>query len=243
MIEQWKKDEQSPFQGWDFYYLRGRMVEEKPPWDYMAIAKELVKKSKAVLDMGTGGGERFAELAPFTRHALAIEGFKPNVSVAKKRLEPLGVKVIEADESDNLPFKDGEFDLVLNRHSTFKPSEVFRILETGGIFLTQQVGPNNLRGLIQEFGAQPQWQIKKLDHLTKELSATGFTIKKAQDWRGKVIYQDVGAIVYQLKAIPWIVKGFSVENNLNHLKKLQDRLEGGERLEFEVQRYLIHAEK
>lgn len=129
MIEQWKKDEQASFEGWDFSYLQGRIVEEKPSWNYKASAKDLVSNSSAVLDMGTGGGEVFAELAPFPAHTVAIEGYKPNVSVAKKKLESLGVKVLEIEEANELPFVDNEFDLVMNRHSAFRSSEIFRILK------------------------------------------------------------------------------------------------------------------
>ncbi|GAI20778.1 unnamed protein product, partial [marine sediment metagenome] len=127
---QWRKDYEAPFAGWDFSYLNDRWIEEQPPWDYEALARQLLKKSKAVLDMGTGGGEIFASFAPFPEHTVAIEGWRPNVAIAKRRLEPLGVRILEVDESDELSFADGEFDLVLNRHSAFRATEVFRILKT-----------------------------------------------------------------------------------------------------------------
>ena len=41
---QWKKEEQMPFSGWDFSYLKDRKTEELPPWDYISLAKELIKK-------------------------------------------------------------------------------------------------------------------------------------------------------------------------------------------------------
>ena len=60
--EIWKYEEQQPFTGWDFSYLDGRMLEEQPPWSYSARAAQLMKRSASVLDLDTGGGERFLKL-------------------------------------------------------------------------------------------------------------------------------------------------------------------------------------
>lgn len=242
---QWKKDEQAPFAGWDFSYLKNRKKEEQPPWDYKKKAKALIMKAKAVLDMGTGGGEVFSFLAPFPKHTIAIEGWKPNVSVAKKRLEPLGIKVLEVNinESSKLPFIDGEFDLVLNRHSAFNAKEVFRILQNKGTFLTQQVGGRNLNDLIQVFDAVPQYKDWTLDVIKQKIQDAGFQIKDAREWSGKVEFKDVGALVYFLKAIPWVVKGFSVDKYLPTLKNLQSRINRGEKLIFTETRFLIQARK
>ncbi len=243
LLEQWKKDESAPFGGWDFSYIKDRQIEEQPPWDYKAMAKGLIKKSRAVLDMGTGGGEIFSSFAPFPKHTIAIEGYKPNVDVARKRLEPLGVKVLEMNESYELSFADSEFDLVLNRHSAFKTTEIFRILRQGGTFLTQQVGGGNLNDLISAFDATPQYKDWTLRNIKDEVGRAGFIIKETKEWKGKIEFKDVGAIVYFLKAIPWAVKGFNVDNNLHHLEKLQRKIEQGQRLIFTQVRFLILAQK
>jgi SAM-dependent methyltransferase len=83
---------------------------------------------------------------PFPELAYATEAYAPNVPVAKKRLEPLGVRVTAIDDDDSLPFDDAGFDLVLNKHESFSPAEVRRILRPGGTFLTQQVGGPGLCG-------------------------------------------------------------------------------------------------
>lgn len=243
LIDQWKKDEQAKFEGWDFSYLKNRWIDEKPPWDYKQQAKKSISNASSVLDMGTGGGEIFSSFAPFPKHAVAIEGWKPNVHVAKKRLEPLGVKVIEVDESNKLPFADEEFDLVINRHSAFQASELFRILKPKGIFLTQQVGGGNLNDLITEFSVKSKFKSWSLDTLKGQLQEADFIIEEAQDWTGKVIFKDVGAIVYFLKAVPWVVEGFSVDSHLSYLQKLQKRLERGGELSFVQVRFIVRARK
>jgi hypothetical protein len=54
---------------------------------------------------------------------------------------------------------------------------------------------------------------------------------------------DVGALVYYLKAAPWVVDGFSVETHSKDLLSLQQRLEKGGTLTFGVRRYLIEAQR
>ncbi len=245
LIQQWKKDEKSPFKGWDFSYIKKRYKEYEPSWNYKFFAKKLIKKSKAVLDMETGGGEIFSSFAPFPKHAVVFEGYKPNVSVAKKRLKPLGIKVIEVN-STPLPFNNSEFDLVLNRHGGLNKKiikEVYRILSPNGIFLTQQVDGRNLKDLMKEFNTKPKWEYNTLTNIKKHLKEIGFKIKKENQGSGKTIFKDVGALVYFLKAIPWIVDNFSVNKYLSVLKKLQKRLEKKGKLSFTSKRFLVLAQK
>ncbi len=62
LIHVWKQEEAAPFIGWDFSYLDGRMHEASEPWSYLERAATLMKEATALLDMGTGGGERLLTL-------------------------------------------------------------------------------------------------------------------------------------------------------------------------------------
>jgi hypothetical protein len=157
----------------------------------------------------------------------------------------LGVRVIEVSltETDRLPFVDGEFHLVLNRHSSMNHGEVGRVLAPGGTFLSQQVHGLWGQDLLAAFDAQPAWPHETLDYTASRLQAAGLEIVAAEDWAGSFSFTDVAAIVYYLKAIPWLVDGFSVETHLAYLLALQDRLERGEGLVFEARKYLVEARK
>jgi SAM-dependent methyltransferase len=241
LLAQWKRDEAAVFEGWDFSYIRERWLEEQPDWDYRAEAKWLINNSASVLDMATGGGELFSSLAPFPTRTIAIEGYQPNVGVARKRLEPLGVQVLAANT--DLPFKESTFDLVLNRHGAHNVAEIHRVLNDRGRVLTQQVGGGNLIEVMDAFGVRPRWTDNVLSVVREKMQRLGFRIERARDWRGKVRVLDVGAVVYFLKAVPWIVPGFRVDSHLKHLWKLQETLEREGRLEFTCSRFLIAARK
>jgi SAM-dependent methyltransferase len=246
MIETWKYEEQHPFSGWDFSYLDGRMIEEQAPWSYSTRAAELMHQSSSVIDMDTGGGERFLKLqAYWPGKVVATEHYPPNFKLAKERLSPLGVQVLDVELTDTgpMPFADTEFDLVLNRHAGFNSREVARILAPGGTFLTQQVHGLWAYDLLAVFGAKPQWPNATPEKYVPELKAAGLTIVNSQEWSGKLSFTDVGAIVYYLKAVPWLVPGFSVETHSKYLLTLQHRLVSGESLTFIARKYIIEAHK
>ena len=246
LIENWKYEEQQPFIGWDFSYLDGRMLEEQPPWSYSARAAELMKHSSSVVDLDTGGGERFLKLHEHWPHkVVATEHYPPNFKLATERLTPFGAKVVDIQLSDfgPMPFSDGEFDLVLNRHAAFNPYEVGRVLTSGGTFLTQQVHGLWAVDLLAAFDAKPQWPDATPEKYLPRLQEAGLEIVNAQNWSGELAFTDVGAIVYYLKAVPWLVPGFSIDSHLKYLLKLQEQLEHNGLLAFAARKYLIEAHK
>ena len=246
LIETWKREERQPFSGWDFSYLDGRMLEGQAPWSYSTRAAALMRQSRAVIDLDTGGGERFLKLHEnWPKKVVATEDYPPNFRLATERLTPLGATVIDVELTDTalMPFEDSEFDLVMNRHAAFNPAEVARILASGGTFLTQQVHGMWAYDLLAVFGAKPQWPDATPEKYLPLLKSAGMTIVDLQQWTGQLSFTDVGAIVYYLKAVPWLVPGFSVDTQVAQLLSLQSRLEAGERLDFSAQKYLIEARK
>ncbi len=242
----WLAEEQEPFMGWDFSYLQGRIFEDAPPWDYLQRAAELMRTAASVIDLDTGGGERFLELRPYWPPKVVVtEEYPPNVVLASERLKPLGVQVVDLRLTDfaPMPFAHNEFDLVLNRHAPFNADEVARILNYGGTFLTQQVHGRSGEDLQAVFDAKPQWPNSTLEKYLLRLRAAGLKIVQAKDWSGTQRFADVGAIVYYLKAVPWLVPDFSVEHCWDALLSLQRRVERGEELIFSSKRYYIEARK
>lgn len=246
LLELWKREEAQPFIGWDFSYLDGRMLEDQPPWSYSSRAAELMGGSSSVVDLDTGGGERFLRLREhWPPNVTATENYPPNFKLASERLSPFGVRVVDVELSDfnPMPFDDAEFDLVLNRHAAFNPEEVARVLSTGGTFLTQQVHGLWAVDLLAAFDTRPQWPDATPEKYLPLLKDAGLKIINHQDWSGNLMFMDVGAIVYYLKAVAWSVPGFSVDSHLHYLLKLQERLESDGKLVFEARKYLIEARK
>jgi SAM-dependent methyltransferase len=205
-----------------------------------------MRQSSSVLDLDTGGGERFLELRNhWPPKVVATEHYPPNLKLATERLSSVGARVIDVQLSDFglLPFADAEFDVVLNRHAAFNPNEVARVLGVGGTFLTQQVHGLWAVDLLAAFDATPQWPDATPEKYLPRLKAAGLEIIDNQEWSGQLTFTDVGAIVYYLKAVPWLVPDFSVETHLKYLLNLQGRLENNETLTFMARKYLIEARR
>jgi SAM-dependent methyltransferase len=246
LIELWKEEEKQPFTGWDFSYLDGRMIEGQAPWSYSTRAAELMRLCSSVIDLDTGGGERFLKLHEFwPKKVVATENYPPNFRLASERLAPFGVLVYDVELTENglMPFANAEFDLILNRHGSFNPQEVARILAPGGTFLTQQIHGMWADDLLAVFGAKPQWPDATPEKYIPQLISAGLALVDIQNWSGQLSFVDVGAVVYYLRAVPWLVPGFSVETHLQSLFTLQHRLEQGEGLDFTARKYLIEAHK
>src|SRR5688572_10910280 len=100
------------FSGWS-PSVQSRSLGPTEPWDYMARARELAARAAAIVDLGTGGGERFATVIDgHIGRRVATEEWHVNVPIARERLRPLDVEVV-ACSSLALPFVAASFDLVL----------------------------------------------------------------------------------------------------------------------------------
>src|SRR5687767_9421828 len=84
--------ERRPLVGWDVSY-DGRITTSRP-WDFAAIVDAHTRGSPDLLDLGTGGGEWLSALPYRPPRTVAVEGWPPNVDVARRRLEPLGIPVL-----------------------------------------------------------------------------------------------------------------------------------------------------
>lgn len=65
------------FSGWEFSWLEGRMIQEDPPWHYKRLIMNAFSKTNSLLDLGTGGGEVLASLAPLPPDTHATESYPP----------------------------------------------------------------------------------------------------------------------------------------------------------------------
>jgi SAM-dependent methyltransferase len=227
-LQFWLDEAAHPFSGWDFSHISatGRMASAPLGWSYVSRLLPHLRRARSLLDLGTGGGELLARLQPFPPHTRATEGYPPNLPVARARLEPLGVAVAEVGDDGRLPFADGEFELVIDRHEFYLEPEVFRVLAPGGWFITQQVGHRHDEELDQWLGvpASPDlpWRFAEV---AAALTRAGFRVIEQREEFPPTRFYDVGAIVYYLTAIPWQVPGFSVTSHAPALLEIHRRIE------------------
>jgi len=231
------------FSGWSFDDVAPEPLGPGLPWDYGMRATELLVRAASALDMGTGGGERFAELsAGYRGRGVATEEWGTNVPVAKTRLAPHGVEVVRA-RSLRLPFRNGAFALVLNRHEELDPAEVGRVLAPGGTVLTQQVGRDDWKELrsffprMQDFGPL-------LERNAAGFREVGLIVDRSDTSDVSVAYRGLGELVFMLCVAPWTIPEFDpLGQDLETLIDLEERLSGRQGLVLTESRFLLEAHK
>ncbi|MBQ2770541.1 MAG: class I SAM-dependent methyltransferase [Clostridia bacterium] len=243
----WKEEERiAHIHGWDFSHIAGRYTEEDDlPWDYRKTIQDHRKPEMKLLDLDTGGGEFLLSLHHPFQNTSATEGYPPNVQLCKETLLPLGIDFRPADAESELPFGDSEFDMVINRHGSFHPGEIHRVLKKGGLFITQQVGAENDRELVELLlGKTPlPFPEQYLEKTTRAFTDVGFHVLDGRECFRPIRFFDIGALVWFARIIQWEFPGFSVDACRKRLLDAQAILEEKGCVEGQMHRYLLVLQK
>lgn len=243
----WKQEESiAHIHGWDFSHIRGRCEEENDlPWDYVGLVRRHLKSSLHILDYDTGGGEFLLSLQHPYDKTSATEGYPPNVELCRERLLPLGIQFRECHDPSRIPFEDEAFDLLLNRHGSFDAGELFRLARPGGVLITEQVGEDNDRDLVELVlpGTAKPFPHLNLTEQRRNFERAGFQIIQAEEAYRPITFYDVGAFVWFAHVIEWEFPDFSVERCFERLLKMQELIDRDGKIEGTIHRYLIVAKK
>ncbi|MFE9169498.1 methyltransferase domain-containing protein [Streptomyces kebangsaanensis] len=240
-----------PTEGWDFSWFEGRATEARPSWGYAVSLAGRLAGARAVLDVQTGGGEVLAfalgRAAGAPALLAATEGWPPNVARATALLRPRGVVVVDSGEDAPLPFADGAFDLVAGRHPV-RPhwEEIARVLEPGGTYFAQHVGPGSAFELVEYFlGPRPE-AARDTRHPDRERAAAeaaGLEVVDLRAERLRMEFHDIAAVVHFLRKVIWMVPGFTVEAYESRLRALHERIESRGPFVAHSTRHLLEARK
>ena len=246
-ISCWKAEEElAHIHGWDFSHIDGRCVEDTDfSWDYRQVISEYLRPEMKLLDIDTGGGEFLLSLNHPSENTAATENYPPNVRLCEETLSPLGIDFRSADGAGKLPYADESFDMVINRHGDFNPVEIHRVLKKDGLFITQQVGAENDRELVELLCGKTEQPFPEqyADKIGEKFCKAGFSILRQEECFRPIRFYDVGALVWFARIISWEFPGFSVDTHLGNLLNAQGILEEKGCIEAKTHRFLLVAKK
>ncbi|GLX99731.1 MULTISPECIES: methyltransferase type 11 [Actinoplanes] len=232
--------------GWGFGWLDGRASEERPPWAYARMIAERLAAADVALDLDTGGGEIIAEMPVLPRRMVVTEGWPPNADRARQVLGPRGVTVVQIGQGRPLPLADGTFGLVTSRHP-IDPDwpEIVRVLRDGGTYLGQHVGAASAYTLIEEFlGPLPRQNLARdADREAAAARTAGLEVVDLRTARCRMVFHDIGAVVWILRKCVWWVPDFDIDRHHEHLVRLDRRIRADGGYESHSTRTLIEARK
>jgi SAM-dependent methyltransferase len=233
--------------GWDFSWLDGRATEQRPSWGYQRAMSERLAAASAALDIQTGGGEVLAGAPKFPAVMVATESWPPNVAKATRRLHPLGAVVVADEDEPPLPFANDAFDLVTSRHpATVWWSEIARVLQPGGTYFAQHVGPSSVFELVEYFlGPQPEKtrRGRHPDDARDKAEAAGLEVVDLRFESLRTEFFDIGAVIYFLRKVIWMVPGFTVDHYRDRLRDLHEKIQAEGPFVAHSTRFLIEARK
>jgi len=201
--------------GWNFSSMR---TISYPKWDYLEIVKDYLKVTDKVLDIGTGGGERFTELSKHFRKGVGIdidlEMIKENS--AKYSAIP-NLQFVILDES--LKGLDNDFNVILNRHAPFNLKSIKNHLVPGGLFITQQVGEKNMLNVMKILNTPIS--LPPIDEVM--ISSNNMKTIRIEKYDIKYVVRDVESLIFWLAALdknhsaidgPSVLKNVDIFNEL-----------------------------
>lgn len=199
--------EVAPRRGWDFSRMRDD--RDPVPWDYAEVVRRYLKATDRVLDVGTGGGERFLALADAFGTGIGIDPDPAMIATARENTPAaLTEKVSFAQgRADALPVPDTSCDVVLNRHAPVDVAAVARVLRPGGVFLTQQVGAQNTFNIATLFGVGPGmggWQTppdQEIPALSDAFLSRGFALVAYGTYNVPYYFADALSLLFWLQAV------------------------------------------
>ena len=235
-----------PLAGWDFSWFAGRATEQRPSWGYADRVAARLTEATAALDVETGGGEVFAYAAATAggdrTRLVAVESWRPNVPVAQRTLAPYGGQVVE---SDLLPFRDATFDLVVSRHPVHTHwAEIARVLRSGGVYLSQQIGAGSNRELSEAMlGPLPDPTAQHPEQIAAGAEAAGFEVLDLRAESLRAEFYDIAAVAHFLRKVVWTVPDFTTEKYRDRLRAVHEEITVKGMFVSYAQRVLIEARK
>ena len=238
--------EHAPIDGWDFSWLEGRAVEERPSWRYYDRVRQRVRGAAPLLELQAGTGTMIGSLPSLPRLAVATEGFPPSIRAAAPRLRARNVHLVSTSQTRvGLPFARESFGLIISRHPVeVWWDEIARVLQVGGRYFAQHVGPHSLRSLSEFFlGPLPEMSRRDPERERTAAESAGLVVETLESERLRTAFFDIGAVVYFLRVVPWIVPGFDVALFRHRLRDLHDHIEREGAFHTTASRTLIEAIK
>jgi len=232
--------------GWDFSCLQ--QTSEGVEWELYDVLKQKCKKTDVLLDLGTGGGEKILKVSAELKFIFGIDISPDMIKTAKRNQTNSNISNARFFEMDaeKIFFPDEMFNVITCRHSYFFPKELYRLLEKGGIFLTQQVGEADKINIKNEFGRGQYFGIEDgsaMREHVKNLQTAGFPQIKTFEYNAVEYYSRAEDLIFLLKHTPIIENFGNEKEDFIILKKFIDKHTTNKGIQTNSKRYMIIAEK
>lgn len=202
--------------GWDFSIMK--TDRQTVPWEYLDIVSLYLTPSDEVLDIGTGGGERFLKLSNLFKSGIGIDIDIEMIKTAKKNGSKVKNVTFYKDSAD-LSNTHRKFDVILCRHAPFDLDIVFDHLKSKGYFIIQEVGEKNMLNIKKILGQGHDDPV-----LTKkQFDTSKYKLLAFMEYDVEYVVKDVESLVFWLNALDYLhsdLKGNEALKNAEMFNKI-----------------------
>jgi len=232
--------------GWDFSQVK--YTSEGVGWEFYDEVVKRSSKTDKLLDIGTGGGEKVLKIAENFQLVAGIDVSDGMIKTARKNL--LNSEVTNAGffvmDAEKIQFPDRGFNIISCRHSDFSPTEIFRLLDEGGCFISQQVGEADKLNLKKFFGRGQNYGVKDgttMRDYVEHLKAAGFSRVETREYDATEYYERPEDLIFLLKHTPTIPNFGQVAGDFDKLDEFIKQNFSSKGIKTNSKRFLIIAEK
>jgi SAM-dependent methyltransferase len=183
----------TPRSGWDFSRMND--LRQPVPWEFSEVVARYLRPADLVLDIGTGGGERFRDLAGLFGHGLGIDVDAEMIRHAEQVSASPNLEFGVC--SEQLEGITSAFGVILSRHAPFDLQVVAEHLQPGGYFVTQQVGERNMASVRTALRQSPNSPVIASDHFAH----AGLRLLAFAEYDVEYVVCDIESLIFWLSAL------------------------------------------
>jgi hypothetical protein len=122
--------------------------------------------------------------------------------------------------------------------------EIARVLAPGGTYFAQHVGPGSAHELCEFFlGPFPRSTAREPEEARRQAEDAGLEVVDLRAEELDMRFFDIGAVVYYLRKVIWMVPDFTAEKYRDRLRAMHDHIRREGFYASPVSRFLIEARR
>lgn len=213
--------------GWNFSMVKYD-VDVPSGYNYYKEVTKNITNTTVMLDIGSGSAEKSARYYSLAKRVYLTDVEDEMLKKAKANVEkyykdsPRERKAFSfgyVDCNGPFPYRDGTFDLVVSRHCGANMAEVYRVLKSGGKFLSEDYASDDCKEIKDMFGRGQDYLDEPLyKSITLDCINAGFTSIKLLKFEEIEYYKTEEDLRFLLENTP-ILGGYDEEKDGEILAK------------------------